>query len=512
MNTLENELKFIETEKIDFDSQNPRSEKAENIIRDPLFQDLKKSIQTYNILEPLFVKKHKNGTFEYVLIDGERRLRAAKDLKLERVPSLVVESEAEGKILAYQIHMLRKIWSKIAEAKSIKGIINDIKVQNPDIDNKGLYSRIKNITNAPDDKVDELLYLTLYDDENIEQVLNKDIKISYLIETEKVLIPKLKRNYVEIISKYNESGIRSIIPQKARANVLGETRFLRKDKKNKDVQFIDVLDNIYKSDKASTILDEFFSKIKMSVANVISNYKALQENSIINDVDSEGVENNANGGKSDNEKTTPTPPATTTADNKSNTSSSNSSTSNNGQASPNNDYAQIKLTQVQQTSIADIRKKYDGIGKTFSKEELEYIKEAIICLHNGCLKAATLMIWSAFISRTLNFINKDLPKFNQKSSEMHQKKQSFYKHWADNFKCNVSDIESIREASRDMQILCYICYIGIIDKTQFDKFKNYYQYRNNCAHPTTVVLNPNEVIVLFELIYEHIFINQKLKI
>jgi len=132
-------------------------------------------------------------------------------------------------------------------------------------------------------------------------------------------------------------------------------------------------------------------------------------------------------------------------------------------------------------------------------------------LSNGCLKASTLMNWSGLISKLLNLINKNINDFNLKSKEMQNKKATFYKHWCGNFKTDVKDIEEIREASRDMQVLCYICYIDIVDKTQFDKLKNYYQYRNNCAHPTKVKLIPNEVIALFEIIFEYVFSNSKLR-
>ena len=37
MQTLEQELKFINPSKIDFDKHNPRSEKAESILKDPDF-------------------------------------------------------------------------------------------------------------------------------------------------------------------------------------------------------------------------------------------------------------------------------------------------------------------------------------------------------------------------------------------------------------------------------------------------------------------------------------------
>jgi len=496
MHTLERELKFIEPLKIDFDNHNPRGEKAESILKDPDFKDLVKSITTYGVLEPLIIKKEKHDGFEYILIDGERRLRASKSIPLLTVPVLIAESEVEGKILAYQLHMLRKIWTKIAEAKSIKGIVEDIKLQNPNITERELQTKIKDITNAPDSKVKELFLLTLYEDKHIEYVLQKEVSLSYLIETEKVLIPKIKKNFP--FFKFSDKEIRAVIVKKVKSNIIAnEARFLRRERKVTTYQFVDILDDL----KAKTILEEFFSDIKMTLNDVIEKYKQLKEKGL----KYKSTKNSSETSEKTNNKTSNFPSETnskhnTVVDPKSGV-----------KKDEQDDYEQIKLSPVEQTTIKDIQRKYNNIGKTFTQEELEYIQEALKCLSNGCLKAATLMIWSGMISKLLNLINRDINDFNLKSKDMHTKKATFYKHWCGNFKTDVKDIEEIREASKDIQVLCYICYIDIIDKTQFDKLKNYYQYRNNCAHPTKVKLIPNEVIALFEIIFEYIFNNSKLR-
>ena len=507
MHTLEKELKFIETSKINFDNHNPRGEKAESILKDPEFKDLVKSITTYGVLEPLIVKKEISDGFEYVLIDGERRLRASKSIPLVTVPALIADSEVEGKILAYQLHMLRKMWTKIAEAKSIKGIVEDIKLQNQNISDRELQARIKDITNAPDNKVKELYYLTLYEEKHIEYVLRKEVSLSYLIETEKVLIPKIKRNFPAF--KFTDSEIRSSIIKKVRAKVIvNEARFLRRERKVNGYQFVDVLDD----SKAKAILEEFFADAKMTLNNVIEKYNILR----LRDTS-----------KSNPSPSTTTPPTKdestskqtadslanknipTSTENKGNTIVS-SKTGSNTKQSENDDYAKIALSPQEQTTVKDIQKKFEGKGKTFSDDELKYIQEALKCLNNGCLKAATLMIWAASISRILSFIEKNITQFNTLSKQMKDTDTSFYKVLCRNFQYTVKDIEEIRQASMDRQVLCYICYLSIIDITQLDKLKAYYNTRNNCAHPTKIQLKPNEIIGMFENIFEYIFDNNKL--
>lgn len=514
MSTLEHKIYQVPLSKIDYDDENPRGESEETILNDPGFQDLISSIKKYGLLEPLIIKNEIKEEFDFKLIDGERRYRACKELKLEEVPALIAASHQDGKILAYQIHMHRKNWSKIAEVKSIKGIVNNIKELNPGIDNEKLIKEVIKKTNAPKKKAAELILLTKYNDSIIENVFNKKIDISYLIETEKILIPKLKKypDFFNFIPRY---GIRESIAHKAYNNLLGGTRYLRKIHNSSSVLFIDVLDNSLNKEGVKELLLNFIADFNLSVDSLISQYKVLGTIAPKNFNDNPPVEpvevKEDPSGKKDEDNSQ----QTETIEQKQTEKAADEQTPENitqpkDKPKDRTNYHNIKLTAAQQTSIKDIQVKFNQIGKTFSNEELNYITEALNCLGNGCLKASVLMIWSSFISRLLIFIEKDLQSFNTLSKEMKIKDKSFYKHWSKNFMFTVSDIEEIRESSKDMQVICYICYLNLIDKTQFDKFKNYYQYRNNCAHPTNIDLSINEVIALFELILESIFKNKKI--
>ena len=128
MNNTAIKLVYLSPRSIDFDENNPRGETVAQITNDPEFEKLKTSIEIFGILDPLIVKKNEIGTDKYILIDGERRLRAAFATKAKKVPAIVATSQTNGRILAYHIHKLRKEWSKITEVKSIKSIIIKIKL------------------------------------------------------------------------------------------------------------------------------------------------------------------------------------------------------------------------------------------------------------------------------------------------------------------------------------------------------------------------------------------------
>jgi ParB family chromosome partitioning protein len=80
-------ISYIPIERI---SPNPYQPRAE--IRNEELQELCASIKEHGILQPLIVTIDENGEGSYILIAGERRLRAASLAGLESVPVLVREN------------------------------------------------------------------------------------------------------------------------------------------------------------------------------------------------------------------------------------------------------------------------------------------------------------------------------------------------------------------------------------------------------------------------------------
>jgi ParB family chromosome partitioning protein len=89
MGTLHRQLQYINPQDIAFDKDNPRGLTEDQIVNDPNFKKLKSSIEEYGILEPVIIKKDESNEATYVLIDGERRLRAALAADQKEVPSVV---------------------------------------------------------------------------------------------------------------------------------------------------------------------------------------------------------------------------------------------------------------------------------------------------------------------------------------------------------------------------------------------------------------------------------------
>lgn len=104
------------------DPTQPRQEfSAENMAR------LKASVGRHGIINPIIVEKSPNG---YLIIDGERRFRAATALKLKTIPVLIQETLEAGQRLAQRFHLQEQHvnWSSFDKARSIADLQQQTKM------------------------------------------------------------------------------------------------------------------------------------------------------------------------------------------------------------------------------------------------------------------------------------------------------------------------------------------------------------------------------------------------
>ena len=87
-------------------------------------QELAESIKTYGILQPIIVRKL--GLDSYELIAGERRLRAAKIVGLEKIPAIIREySDAQTSEISIIENVQRQNLNPIEEAQAYERLIRD---------------------------------------------------------------------------------------------------------------------------------------------------------------------------------------------------------------------------------------------------------------------------------------------------------------------------------------------------------------------------------------------------
>jgi ParB family chromosome partitioning protein len=107
------EFRTIDTDRIEYNPLNPR-----RVFREKDINELCNSImQMGGIIVPLVVFEKDHG--DYMLLDGQRRLMAARKLGMKRVPANVIPrklSDGTNLVTMFSIHMQRVQWNPAARA------------------------------------------------------------------------------------------------------------------------------------------------------------------------------------------------------------------------------------------------------------------------------------------------------------------------------------------------------------------------------------------------------------
>ena len=112
------EVLFLKTALIRDNSRQPRTKYEQSKI-----EELKASIREKGILQPLLIRKKDR---DYEVIAGERRLKAARALGLEKVPVIIRNvSDDEAFVLALVENIQREELTAIEEAQAFRRLIDD---------------------------------------------------------------------------------------------------------------------------------------------------------------------------------------------------------------------------------------------------------------------------------------------------------------------------------------------------------------------------------------------------
>jgi ParB family chromosome partitioning protein len=119
-------LILLETEKLTPNTAQPRQTFQDNTL-----YSLAESIRENGILQPLTVRKTKEG---YMLISGERRLRAAKMVGMKKVPCIVVKAgEQTAAVMALIENLQREDLSPFEEAEAIQNLVETFGLTREDV-------------------------------------------------------------------------------------------------------------------------------------------------------------------------------------------------------------------------------------------------------------------------------------------------------------------------------------------------------------------------------------------
>ena len=221
----------IDPKLIAFNPTNVRDETEEEIEADENFQRLKDSVCEFGVLVPLVAKPYKRGDKELILIDGERRLRAALATNQKTVPvHILTKSETGDEVLyAFQIHMLRKEWFRIAQARALSKILKKIKEEIGKRQEKELFDIVQEKTGYSETSLRDLFRVLRYTDKNgkvLEEIDDPKsrLKFSHLVQLEASFVEQIDKMFPDIVKKYGIDTIRNKLLDKVRKNIISSTR------------------------------------------------------------------------------------------------------------------------------------------------------------------------------------------------------------------------------------------------------------------------------------------------
>ena len=114
---IDKNIQEIPVNQIDANPNQPRKAFNEETLK-----KLEQSIKKYGGVQPVIVRKKDNGNYE--LIAGERRLRAAKNAQLEKIPVVIKEyNNRESAEIALIENLQREDLNPIEEGKAYESII-----------------------------------------------------------------------------------------------------------------------------------------------------------------------------------------------------------------------------------------------------------------------------------------------------------------------------------------------------------------------------------------------------
>lgn len=140
----ENLLSEVTNEQIidlEIDSIIPNNNQPRTLFHEDSLNELAESIKEHGILQPIIIKPSANN--RYMLVAGERRLRAAKLAGLKKIPVLIRDYNAKYvPILALMENVQREDLTPIEEAIALQTVIDKLQLTHEELGNKIGKSRV----------------------------------------------------------------------------------------------------------------------------------------------------------------------------------------------------------------------------------------------------------------------------------------------------------------------------------------------------------------------------------
>ena len=214
-------------------------------------KELEESISLRGILVPLIVFRKSENKDKFVLLDGERRLKCAKKLDLDKIPVNVIAtpSRTENIIRMFNIHNVRKGWELVPTAYSLERLIELLEKEGKKTTN-GELSKLTGMSSARVGECKRILKYKKYHHLSLNPNPEKRIGGDFFSQMD-LALDKLK-TFPEIMNAYSEKTLVKIMINKKLdgtiENMLVDFRLLKRmlSSEKKGVQRNRIIENVRK--------------------------------------------------------------------------------------------------------------------------------------------------------------------------------------------------------------------------------------------------------------------------
>ena len=264
------ELEQIDPCDVEYAEFNPRGETPAQIEADPTFEQLKDSVYKYGVLVPIVVHRQVSGK-PYRLVDGERRLRAALVTKVQKIPAHIATkgSGLDDLAQAFHIHILRKHWKAIAQAKALKKIIEEQKRQGTSPMVGDLLDELRITTGCTETRLKALRRAIRFPESVLKAVGDGKLNWSHLIQIEESFIELLSSRFPDLLREIGAKQARSVLVTKAQRRALTSTRALMENV----APVIARAETNEEKDWAKHLLKQFIEQLDMPAETVLQQYE-----------------------------------------------------------------------------------------------------------------------------------------------------------------------------------------------------------------------------------------------
>lgn len=185
---------------------------------------LAESIDQEGILVPIVVYPKDE---KYILVDGERRFRCARELGLETVPALVTDERSEHETLLqmFNIHLIRDPWRDIPTAKALQRLAE---VKKQDTGQDPTDSNLRDATGLSIERVRQLRYVVELPAEWQAYIRNGEIPLNFFWELKKNVIDPLAKWRPDLLDELDKDVVLAAFVKKRLIGVITDTVSLRK--------------------------------------------------------------------------------------------------------------------------------------------------------------------------------------------------------------------------------------------------------------------------------------------